>query len=380
MKNLQLINTIKIIISIIVVVSALGFLINKTSFISYFFQTSEIETKKIINPENDTISYTEKIDNFVMQEFNENQELTQYIQAKTYINYKNSPVALILPVITTYDGKGLPYYQINSDRAGYLNERDVKFEGSVTIKPNNGVGHHMKTEELFVNSETNSFYSNSKVNYYDKSIRIEAQEGIRVNTKDDKMNLIGYTEIKLEDGQTLNTKNLSVDRSEGREHYFSEFPTIYMSDDNKVSSEAMDLDMQKNILNLFGEAKIESPDSLINTRNLVIDKSTGKERYYSKQNTEYLTNSNKIYSEAIDINMKSSVSQLYGKVKILQTSGTIIDTKNLEINKSNGMEVYKTNEKIHYKSKVANIKATGMHYDASSQIMNLNGEVFGIYE
>ena len=380
MKNLQLINTIKITISIIVVIGVIGFLISKTPLSLLFFQNSELKTDNRISPEVESISYTEKIDNFALQEFNESQKLTQHTKAKTYINYKNSPTILLLPVITTYDKDGLPEYQINSESANYLDEGNIKFIGNVIIKPITGDGHHVETEELFVSPKNNNLHSNSKVNYYDKRTHIESKDGMKMNTKDEKMDLFGYTDIKLDNDQTLKTKNLSIDRSKGNERYHSKFATTYISGDNRVNSEAMDLDMQEKILNLIGKAKIENKDVLINTTNLVIDQSSGQERYYSKHNTEYLTQNDKIYSEAIDIDMKGNISYLYGKVKILQSSGTIIDTNNLEINKSNGMEVYKTNDKIHYKSRTVDLKATGMHYDVSRQIMELNGGVFGVYE
>jgi hypothetical protein len=48
------------------------------------------------------LGYIEKIDNFVLQEFNNKQQLVYLIEAKNYFNFKQAPALLIEPVITTY--------------------------------------------------------------------------------------------------------------------------------------------------------------------------------------------------------------------------------------------------------------------------------------
>ena len=380
MADLQIKNTLKIIIYIIVFIGTSGLLINKFPFIFDFFQNREANITNSSVPEPGAISYIEKIDNFAMQEFNENQQLIHYIEAKTYLNYKDSPIKLVYPIVTIYDDNGLTDYVLNSQSANYLDNGDFIFSGKVEIKPGSGTGHHMKTEELLVSSKTNNYSSTKKVYYYGDRAEVVAQDGMLMNAPDDKLDLIGYTDIELDDGQTLSTKNLVVDRSNGKEHYYSEFPTTYISDNNKVSSEAMDLDMQEDIINLYGEAVLENSDVTINTKNLVIDKSNGQEHYYSKFDTDYITNKNTVRSESIDLNMKTNINHLYGKVTILQSSGTRIDTSDLVIDKSDGREIYKTNNKIHYNSGYADIKAKGMYYDVSGQLMNLTGGVVASYE
>jgi Protein of unknown function (DUF1239). len=42
--------------------------------------------------------------------------------------------------------------------------------------------------------------------------------------------------------------------------------------------------------------------------------------------------------------------------------------------------VYRTKEKIHYQSKLADIRAIGMHYDAKKRKIKLTGGVIGSYE
>jgi lipopolysaccharide export system protein LptC len=64
----------------------------------------------------------------------------------------------------------------------------------------------------------------------------------------------------------------------------------------------------------------------------------------------------------------------------LHSSGNKVETIDLVVDQSDGKEVYKTNSKIHYKSNSADINATGMYYDAVNQLMNLTGGVVGRYE
>jgi lipopolysaccharide export system protein LptA len=80
------------------------------------------------------------------------------------------------------------------------------------------------------------------------------------------------------------------------------------------------------------------------------------------------------------MDMRKEIIQLLGKVKILQNSGSKINTKDLIVDQSEGNEVYRTKEKIRYQSKVADIHATGMRYDAKNQKIKLTGGVVGRYE
>jgi LPS export ABC transporter protein LptC len=380
MTGIQLKNILRVIAPIIVAIVSGWLLMSNAQFFLSILQIDDSETIKTIDASPESVSYTEKIDNFAMQEFNEIQKLIHYIEAQTYLNYKNHPARLLSPKVTTYKDNGEPDYILNSDSADYLDSGDIKFIGSVTLKPYTGIGHNIETEELIASSNDNNIFSNKRVNYYGDEARIVAKGGLEMNTKESKANLKGDTEIFMDRGRKINTKNLVVDRSEGHEHYYSEYATRYLTDANKISSEGMDLDMKKNILNLYGTSTLENPDVTINTKNLVVDQSNDQERYYSKYDTSYITENNTVHSEAIDLNMKTKVSYLSGNVTILQSSGNKVETIDLVVDQSDGKEVYKTNSKIHYKSNSADINATGMYYDAVNQLMNLTGGVVGRYE
>jgi hypothetical protein len=85
-----------------------------------------------MNPSEAT-NYIEKIDNFVLQEFNNKQQLVYLIEAKNYFNFKQAPTLLIEPVITTYNKKGEELYTMTSKRAHYLGNGEIKFKGPVDI-------------------------------------------------------------------------------------------------------------------------------------------------------------------------------------------------------------------------------------------------------
>ena len=53
----------------------------------------------------DISSYIEKIDNFSLKEYSDEQLLLHYIEAETYYNFKDSPVFLLNLKATQYDEK-----------------------------------------------------------------------------------------------------------------------------------------------------------------------------------------------------------------------------------------------------------------------------------
>jgi len=265
------------------------------------------------------VSYIEKIDNFALQEFDENQQLSHFVKARRYFNFKDTPALLLDPKVTTYNEKGEADYVLTSDRANYLDSGEIKFKGKVDIRSNTGITHKMNTQELLVSTKTDDLISNKKVTYLGERAKIIAQ-GLHMKAKEDKMKLIGKTSINQDTGQKILTKDLYIDQSNGQKHY------------------------------------------------------------YSKNDTTYLATDNKIYADGIDMDMRKEILQLLGKVKILQNSGSKINTKDLIVDQSGENEIYRTKEKIHYQSKVANIHATGMRYDAKNQKIKLTGGVVGRYE
>jgi LPS export ABC transporter protein LptC len=319
MVSFQLRHNLLITVFIIVVIGVMWLLMQGLSYSFSALQgkvPAPLTENEIVSQE---VSYIEKIDNFALQEFDESQQLSHFVKAKSYFNFKESPALLLDPRVTTYNEKGKADYVLTSDRAHYLDSGEIKFKGKVEIHSSTGVTHKMNTQELLVSTKSDDLISNKKVTYLGERAKIIAQ-GLHMKAKEDKMKLIGITSINQDTGQKILTKDLYIDQSNGQKHY------------------------------------------------------------YSKNNTTYLAIDNKIYADGIDMDMRKEIVQLLGKVKILQDSGSKINTKDLIVDQSGESEIYRTKERIHYQSKVANIHATGMRYDAKNQKIKLTGGVVGRYE
>ena len=90
---------------------------------------------------------------------------------------------------------------------------------------------------------------------------------------------------------------------------------------------------------------------------------------------------NTINSEkGIDMNMNENLINLLGKVEIFDISGRLINTSDLIIDQSKGREIYKSNEPSHFQSDSINIKAKKMYYDANTKKLELIGNVLAVYE
>ncbi|CAC9596045.1 hypothetical protein [uncultured Gammaproteobacteria bacterium] len=268
---------------------------------------------------NKSINYIEKIDNFVLQGFDEKQRILHFIKAKQYFNFDNNPDLLLAPKVITYNKSGAEIYTITSKRAQYLDTGEVKFKGEVDIRSKTGVTYKINAKELSINTKTHDLISHQEVIYFDERATVVA-EGVYVKVTEDKMQLKGKNRIKQEGGQRIFTQDLFIDQSNQKKHY------------------------------------------------------------YSKHNTTYLASGNKINAQGIDMDMKKRRAILLGKVKILQKSGASIDTKFLTVDRSSGNEIYSTKEKVHYQSKTLNIHSTGMYYNVKKQKIKLTGGVVGHYE
>ncbi len=319
MVSFQLRHNLLITVFIIVIIIAMWLLMRGLSYSFTALQEKEpapLTQNELVSKE---VSYMEKIDNFSLQEFNKNNQLSHFVNAKSYFNFKNTPAILIGPKVTTYDKNGNKDYILTAERANYLDSGEIKFKGKVNVHSGSGVTHKMKTKELLVGTKTDDLISNKKVTYLGENARIVSQ-GMHMKTKDDKMKLTGKTLIKQDSGGKILTKDLNIDQSNGQKHY------------------------------------------------------------YSKHDTTYLAKEDTIYSVGMDLDMKNELMHLLGKVKILQNTGTKINTKDLVVDQSNDGDIYRTKEKIHYQSRLANIRAVGMHYDAKRRKIKLTGGVTGRYE
>jgi hypothetical protein len=135
-------------------------------------------------------------------------------------------------------------------------------------------------------------------------------------------------------------------------------------------------------MELKGDIRIDqNSGSEIKTKNLFVDQSDGKKHYHTKEYTTYLSEMSIINADkGMDLDMNQHIIELLGKVEILQSSGSKIQSKNLIVDQSNGGEVYKTDNTIHYQSQVADILAQSMHFDAKRQKIKLTGGVTARYE
>jgi LPS export ABC transporter protein LptC len=318
--NFQLKHNLLITIFIIVIIASVGFLM-KDSFYAFWHSSNQKSNTLTINKKTapEAMAYIEKIDKFALQEFDENQKLSHFVTADSYFNFKNSPALLINPQVTTYDKNGKSNHMLKSKRANYLDSGEVRFTGQVDISSSNGIAYKMNTQELLVDTNTDDLTSHKEVTYLGEKVKIIAQ-GMYMKTKDNKMQLTGDAHIIQNSGQNILTKDLYIDESNNQKHYYS---------DNK---------------------------------------------------TTYLSTANKIYAEGVDMNMQTELTQLLGKVNIVQTSGATIKTNNLTLDQANGQEIYRTDGKIHYQSNVADIKATGMNYDVIQQKIKFSGGVEGRYD
>ena len=264
--------------------------------------------------------YLEKIENFLVKEYSEDQLLLHTIKAETYFSYKDSPVILLEIVVKTYDKSQQENLVLKSNRAKIMKSGEVVFNGDVNIVTKSGVLHQLDTEELTLLTESNQIKSESEITYLGINEKITSQ-GMEMNQDSDTMYLTGDVKIKQDFGPIINTTNLFVNHYDGNKIYQSKGKTVYSSEDNTVSSEqGIDADMNKDLLNLLG------------------------------------------------------------KVNILGVSGSTIDSFNLTIDQSNGGEVFKSNDLVHYQATGVNIKAKEMYYDVPIKKIELKNEVSAVYE
>jgi len=312
-----------IIVFIIVMIAILWLFRDNIMGISLFQKNTQQSDN--IKEEINEVAYLEKIDNFVIKEYSNEQLLLHIVEAETYSRKKNKPVELLNIQLTTYDEAGQEGVALLSNRAEILESGEIFFNGEVNIQSKNGVSHEINTESLIVFSNNGQIKSNRKVTYLGESAKIDAQ-GMEMNIEDDTMSLIGKTIINQDSGSVLETTNLLVSHADGKKLYKSTGKTFYNSNDNEISTDkGMDLDMNEKLMKLLGKVEI----------------------------------------------LNSGGSTM---------GGSTIKSYNLIVDQSNGGEVYKSNGPTHYQTQVSDIHAKRMHYDAITKKVELTGGVQGVYE
>ena len=303
-----------------IIIAVIALWMNQDAFFTVDVVTQDSSENEPTQEQIKVAPYLEKIDNFALEEYTEDQLLSHYIEAETYYNFENAPILLINIKVTTYDEHGNEGFTLSSNRANFLRSGEVFFNGEVSIQSKNGVAHEINTESLIVREKMKQIKSDRDVVYLGEGSKVYAQ-GMLMTADDDTMELKGNVRLDQDSGAEIKTSNLYVDQSDGQKHYHTSEPTVYLSESSTINAdEGMDLNMNKNYL------------------------------------------------------------QLLGKVEVLQNSGSKIVSHDLIVDQSNGGEIYKSDHRTHYQSKEVSIISKSLYYDAKTQIIELAGGVTGIYE
>ena len=265
-------------------------------------------------------AYLEKIDNFILKEYSNEQILLHTIQADTYYSYKNSPVQILNVEVKTFNDNQEEGLVLRSNRAEILKSGEMFFNGEVKIETKTGVSHELDTESLIVLSDNGQIKSNKEVTYLGETVRI-ISEGMEMNIDSDTMYLSGNVKIFEDSGMTVDTKNLYISHNAGEKIYKSKEKTDYRSKDTIANSE-----------------------------------------------------------NGIDMNMNIKIINLLGKVEVVSGPGGVLKSSNVIIDQSNDGEVLKSNSLSHFKSNTVDIKAKKMHYDAVTKKLELMNRVVAVYE
>ena len=271
-----------------------------------------------IRDRNTDIPYLEKIDNFIIKEYSNNQVLLHTIEADVYKSFKNAPVQLETVKVTTFDELQNKNLTLKSDRAVIFKSGAIHFIDQVEIKTMSGISHEIDTELLIV-----------------------------------------------KDGQINSNRRI-----------------VYLGETAKIIAEGMDMDLDRDIMNLNGEVQIlQDTGATIDTKDLLINQEGGVKKYVSKEPTVYRSNQNIVNADkGIDVDMNSKLTKLLGNVDILDGSGGSLKSYDLIIDQSNGGEIFMSDSPSRFKSSTVDIKSKKMHYDAISKKLKLMDEVVAVYE
>jgi len=305
-----------LIIFIIVLVAILW--IFQDNYLNIPFINQSTNETEITEDQNQERSYLEKIDNFIIKEYSNDQVLLHIIEADVYKSFKNSPVQLETVKATTFDEFQNETVTLNSNRAVMFKSGTIHFIGEVEIKTVSGVLHEIDAELLVV--KDGQISSNRKIVYLGESAKINSQS-MEMNIDKDIMNLNGDVEILQDNGAIVDTMDLFISHADGAKKYMSEKATVYRSNQNIVNSD-----------------------------------------------------------KGIDIDMNSKLTRLIGSTEILIGSGSSLKSNDMIIDQSNGGEIFMSNSPSHFQSNTVDIKAKKMHYDAISKKLKLTDEVVATYE
>jgi len=307
-----------ILLLIIVLVGILW--IFQDNFLKVYTLKKSNDQMQNIDDDNKSKPYLEKIENFAMDEYSNNEKILYTINADTYFSYINSPIELINIIVKTFNQNQQEGAAMTSNQAQILDTGEIVFNGNVNIQTRNNLYHEVDSETLVYDSDNGEIRTDTTVFYKGERAKIKAN-GMLMNIDNDELLLKDSVNINHESGSVIDSSELSIDHSNGKKIYSSENKTLYRSDENKITANSgLIMDMNENSINLLG------------------------------------------------------------KVTILQNSGTKINTSDLQIDNSDDQEIYQTDYPTEYISSQSNIKANKMYYDVTSQNIDLFGAVNAIYK
>jgi len=306
------------IIFIIVLAAILWMFQDNILRMSFFEKTSDnIELNQFKSGDS---SYLEKIDNFNVKEYSDNQKILHIMTADTYFSYRDSPVQLVNIKVTTFNENQKEGLTLNANLAQINKQGEIFFNGDVLIKTKNNAIHEINSESLMYISDDGVIKSNQDVVYTGEASTINSQ-GMLMNINSDKLLLNGVVNISHKSGSLLESSNLSINHSNDEKVYQSKERTIYRSTENKITADA-----------------------------------------------------------GFIMNMNNNLTNLLGNVKFIGAAGTTMYSSNLIVDQSNDSEVFKTNDPTKYNSPESNIRSNKMYYDTSVNKIKLTGNVVAIYE
>ena len=306
------------IIFIIVLVAILWMFQDNILRMSFFEKTSDnIELNQFKSGDS---SYLEKIDNFNVKEYSDNQKILHIMTADTYFSYRDSPVQLVNIKVTTFNENQKEGLTLNANLAQINKQGEIFFNGDVLIKTKNNAIHEINSESLMYISDDGVIKSNQDVVYTGEASTINSQ-GMLMNINSDKLLLNGVVNISHKSGSLLESSNLSINHSNDEKVYQSKERTIYRSTENEITADA-----------------------------------------------------------GFIMNMNNNLTNLLGNVKFIGAAGTTMYSSNLIVDQSNDSEVFKTNDPTKYNSPESNIRSNKMYYDTSVNKIKLTGNVVAIYE
>ena len=265
-------------------------------------------------------NFSDRIENFSIQEFDKGYRLSRLIESESYINYKDKPGLMKNPKVTSFgETSNIVDYVLKADKGLYLDSGDFLFTGSVNVESKTGIKHIMESNSILYKKDTEEIISQDEVTYLGQN-DVMIADGMHMNPNNDNIKTIGKTKINRDTGGEILSKDV------------------------------------------------------------VVDKTKNKNIFHSKEKTTYISEKDRVISDGFNYIENDGVMTLLGDSRITQDKGATIDSTNLVIESSNNQERYKTDDYIFYKSQISKIKSKGMDYDAKSQKVELFNGVEGVYE